>query len=190
MLSIQYHSAGQNNQNTHTVSLSSQNIDIVYFISNRIDRSDDTTTNNNKTIRLTTISFLVLVLGVKYFVSIDIIQKECHPPLSLSLYLRIHLSSIPSPMFAPLHLCHIVVLFIHFLVQYHQSQNVKSAVTLLAETTNHSLTHSLSWISIAFVLFLTQLIDSTTTRTTQIRRFHHQSMGGIINFIGLSVSLC
>ncbi len=61
---------------------------------------------------------------------------------------------------------------------------------LLAETTNHSHTHSLSWISIAFVLFLTQLIDSTTTGTTQIRRFHHQSMGGIINFSGLSVSLC
>merc|ERR1712115_162006 len=145
MLSIQYHSAGRNNQNTHTqVSLSLQNIDIVYFISNRIDQSDDTSTNNNKTIRLTTISFLVLVLGVKYFVSIDFIQKECHPPLSLSLYLRIHLSLIPSPMFASLHLRHIVVLFIHFLVQYHQSQNVKSSVTLLAETTNHSHTHSLS----------------------------------------------
>ena len=110
--------------------------------------------------------------------------------VSLSLYLRIHLSSIPSPMFAPLYLRHIVVLFIHFLVQYHQSQNVKSAVTLLAETTNHSHTHSLSWILIAFVLFLTQLIDSTTTRITQIQRFHYQLMGRIINFIGSSVSLC
>ena len=71
---------------TYTHSLSSQNIDIVSFIPNRFESIDPTTTT---AILLTTISFLVLVWGEKYFVSIDIIQNEYRPPLSLSLYLRI-----------------------------------------------------------------------------------------------------
>ena len=72
---------------TYTHSLSSQNIDIISFIPNQFESIDPTTTTT--TIRSTTISFLVLVWGEKYFVSIDIIQNEYRPPLSLSLYLRI-----------------------------------------------------------------------------------------------------
>ena len=91
--------------------------------------------------------------------SIDFIRKECHPPLSLSLYLRIHLSSIPSPMFAPLHLRHIVVLFIHFLVEYHQSQNVKYSVTFCWPKQPTTHTHTIFFLNVDMFCFISNPIN-------------------------------
>ena len=101
---------------------------------------------------------LLLVGAKKYFVIIDFIQKECFLPLSLSLYLRIHLWSISSPMFASLYLCHIVVLFICFLVEYHQFQNVKSSVTLCWQK-QPTLTYTFSYMNINSLCFILSPIN-------------------------------
>ena len=101
----------------------------------------------------------VISCSIEIFVSIDFIRKEGHPHLSLSLYLRIHLSSIPSLMFAPLHLCHIVVLFIHFLVEYHQSQNVKYSVTFCWRKQPTTHTHTFSFLNVDTFCSISNPID-------------------------------
>ena len=90
--------------------------------------------------------------------SIDFIRKECHPPLSLSLYLRIHLSLIPSPMFAPLHLRHIVVLFIHFWFNIINPKML-SLQWHSAGGNNQPLTNTFSFMNIDSVCFISNPID-------------------------------